>query len=165
MGSHAAGKITDQQLEDLEAAACPGPGACGGQFTANTMAMAGEFLGISPFNLTGVPAMSAEKATASREAGRMIMDLCRNDVRPSHILTRQSLENAIAAVCASGGSTNAVLHLIAIARECGIPLEMADFDRISEATPFICDLSPGGKYVAKDYQDAGGLTRARQPPA
>ena len=156
MGSHAAGKITDDQLEALEAAACPGPGACGGQFTANTMAMAGEFLGISPFNLTGVPAMSAEKANASREAGRMIMDLCRNDMRPSKILTRHALENAIAAVCASGGSTNAVLHLIAIARELGIPLDMQDFDVISERTPFICDLSPGGKYVAKDYQDAGG---------
>ncbi|SFS18809.1 dihydroxy-acid dehydratase [Granulicella pectinivorans] len=156
MGSHAAGKINDEQLEALEAAACPGPGACGGQFTANTMAMAGEFLGISPFNLTGVPAMSAEKASASREAGRMILDLCRNDMRPSKILTRQALENAIVAVCASGGSTNAVLHLIAIARELGIPLDMNDFDRISEHTPFICDLSPGGKYVAKDYQDAGG---------
>jgi dihydroxy-acid dehydratase len=156
MGSHAAGKINDEQLEALEAAACPGPGACGGQFTANTMAMAGEFLGISPFNLTGVPAMSAEKASASREAGRMILDLCRNDMRPSKILTRQALDNAIVAVCASGGSTNAVLHLIAIARELGIPLDMNDFDRISEHTPFICDLSPGGKYVAKDYQDAGG---------
>ena len=156
MGSHAAGKISDDQLEALEAAACPGPGACGGQFTANTMAMAGEFLGISPMHLTGVPAMAADKAGASREAGRMILDLCRNDVRPSHILTRKSLENAIAAVCASGGSTNAVLHLIAIAREMNIPLDMADFDRISEATPFICDLSPGGKYVARDYQDAGG---------
>jgi dihydroxy-acid dehydratase len=156
IGSHAAGKINDEQLEAVEAAACPGPGACGGQFTANTMAMAGEFLGISPFNLTGVPAMSPEKATASREAGRMIMEMCRNDLRPSHILTRESLENAIAAVCASGGSTNAVLHLIAIAREMNIPLDMADFDRISERTPFICDLSPGGKYVAKDYQDAGG---------
>ncbi len=156
MGSHAAGKISDQQLEDLEAAACPGPGACGGQFTANTMAMAGEFLGISPFNLTGVPAMDPAKAIASREAGRMILDLCRNDVRPSKILTRAALENAIAAVCASGGSTNAVLHLIAIARELSIPLDMQDFDVISERTPFICDLSPGGKYVAKDYQDAGG---------
>jgi dihydroxy-acid dehydratase len=134
MGSHAAGKIDD----------------------ANTMAMAGEFLGISPFNLTGVPAMSPEKHNASREAGAMIMDLCRKGTRPSQIITRHSLENAIAAVCASGGSTNAVLHLIAIAREMGIPLDMDDFDRISERTPFICDLSPGGKYVAKDYQDAGG---------
>jgi dihydroxy-acid dehydratase len=156
MGSHAAGKINDEQLEALEAAACPGPGACGGQFTANTMAMAGEFLGISPMMLTGVPAMAADKAEASRTAGRMIMDLCRNDMRPSKIITRHALENAIAAVCASGGSTNAVLHLIAIAREFDIPLDMHDFDEISERTPFICDLSPGGRYVAKDYQDAGG---------
>ena len=156
MGSHAAGKIDDAQLEALEAAACPGPGACGGQFTANTMAMAGEFLGISPMMLTGVPAMAADKAAASREAGRMVMDLCRNDLRPSKILTRAALENAIVAVCASGGSTNAVLHLIAIASELGVKLSMDDFDRISERTPFICDLSPGGKYVAKDYQDAGG---------
>jgi dihydroxy-acid dehydratase len=156
IGSHAAGRIDDAGLEAVEAAACPGPGACGGQFTANTMAMAGEFLGISPMQLTGVPAMAKEKAVASRQAGRMIMDLCRHDVRPSKILTRKALENAIVAVCASGGSTNAVLHLIAIARELGIPLEMDDFDRISERTPFICDLSPGGKYVAKDYQDAGG---------
>ncbi len=156
MGAHSAGKINDAELEALEAAACPGPGACGGQFTANTMAMAGEFLGISPMMLTGVPAMAADKASASREAGRMIMDLCKHDVRPSKILTRQALENAIVAVCASGGSTNAVLHLIAIANEMHIPLTMDDFDRISEHTPFICDLSPGGKYVAKDYQDAGG---------
>jgi len=161
MGSHAAGKITDDQLEALEAAACPGPGACGGQFTANTMAMAGEFLGISPFNLTGVPAMSPEKYEASREAGRMIMELCKHDVRPSKILTRQALENAVTAVCASGGSTNAVLHLIAIANELGIKLnpggnEMDIFDRISERTPFICDLSPGGRYAATDYQAAGG---------
>ena len=156
MGSHAAGRIDDAQLEALEAAACPGPGACGGQFTANTMAMAGEFLGISPMHITGVPAMAEDKASASREAGRMILDLCRNDMRPSKIITRAALENAIAAVCASGGSTNAVLHLIAIAREMNIPLEMRDFDEISERTPFICDLSPGGKYVAKDYQDAGG---------
>lgn len=156
IGSHAAGRINDEQLEAVEAAACPGPGACGGQFTANTMAMAGEFLGISPMLLTGVPAMAKDKASASREAGRMVMDLVRKNVKPSSILTRAALENAIAAVCASGGSTNAVLHLIAIARELGTPLEMKDFDEISERTPFICDLSPGGKYVAKDYQDAGG---------
>ena len=156
MGSHSAGKITDAQLEALEAAACPGPGACGGQFTANTMAMAGEFLGISPIQLTGVPAMDAHKAEASREAGRLIMALCRNDLRPSKIVTRKALENAYTAVCASGGSTNAVLHLLAIASEFGIPLTIDDFNAISERTPFICDLSPGGKYVAKDYQDAGG---------
>ena len=156
MGSHAAGKINDDELEALEAAACPGPGACGGQFTANTMAMAGEFLGISPMEITGVPAMSPEKANASREAGRMVMDLVRRNIKPSQILTRASLENAITAVCAGGGSTNAVLHLIAIAHELNIPLTMEDFDRISERTPFICDLSPGGKYNAKDYQEAGG---------
>ena len=156
IGSHAAGKINDEQLEAVEATACPGPGACGGQFTANTMAMAGEFLGISPIQLTGVPAMSADKAKASREAGKLVMALARQDLRPSKILTRKSLENAITAVCASGGSTNAVLHLIAIANELNIPLSVDDFDKISEHVPFICDLSPGGKYVAKDYQDAGG---------
>ena len=156
IGSHAAGKINDEQLEAVEATACPGPGACGGQFTANTMAMAGEFLGISPIQLTGVPAMSADKAKASREAGKLVMQLARQDLRPSKILTRKSLENAITAVCASGGSTNAVLHLIAIASELNIPLSVDDFDKISEHVPFICDLSPGGKYVAKDYQDAGG---------
>jgi dihydroxy-acid dehydratase len=156
MGAHAAGKINDDELEALEAAACPGPGACGGQFTANTMAMAGEFLGISPMQLTGVPAMSPEKHEASRQAGRLVMDLARAGLTPRKIINRQSIDNAIAAVAASGGSTNAVLHLIAIARELDIPLSMEDFDRISERTPFICDLSPGGKYAAKDYQDAGG---------
>jgi dihydroxy-acid dehydratase len=156
MGSHAAGKINDDQLEALEAAACPGPGACGGQFTANTMAMAGEFLGISPIHLTGVPAMDADKASASREAGRLIMDLARNDLRPSKIITKESLENAIVSVCASGGSTNAVLHLIAIASERGLDLSIDDFNAISEKTPIICDLTPGGKYAAMDYQHAGG---------
>jgi dihydroxy-acid dehydratase len=156
IGSHAAGRITDAQLEEAEATACPGPGACGGQFTANTMAMAGEFLGISPIQLTGVPAMSAEKHTASRAAGKLVMDLARSGLTPRQIMTRQSIDNAIAAVCASGGSTNAVLHLLAIASELDIPLTMEDFDKISERTPFICDLQPGGKLVAKDYQDAGG---------
>jgi dihydroxy-acid dehydratase len=156
MGAHAAGKINDAELEALEASACPGPGACGGQFTANTMAMAGEFLGISPMQLTGVPAMSPEKHEASRQAGRLVMDLARAGLTPRKIINRQSIDNAIAAVAASGGSTNAVLHLIAIASELDIPLSMEDFDRISERTPFICDLSPGGKYAAKDYQDAGG---------
>ena len=156
IGSHAAGTIDDAQLEAVEAAACPGAGACGGQFTANTMAMAGEFLGISPIQLTGVPATSSEKHAASREAGRLVMELVRAGMKPSQILTRESLEDAISAVCASGGSTNAVLHLIAIAHELNIPLTMDDFDAISERTPFICDLQPGGKQVARDYQDAGG---------
>lgn len=156
IGSHAAGRIDDAQLEAVEAAACPGPGACGGQFTANTMAMAGEFLGISPIQITGVPAMSKDKQEASREAGRCVMELVRKGITPRQILTHEALENAITAVCASGGSTNAVLHLIAIAHELDLPLTMEDFDRISERTPFICDLSPGGKYAAKDYQEAGG---------
>ncbi|WP_035347854.1 dihydroxy-acid dehydratase [Edaphobacter aggregans] len=156
MGSHAAGKINDDQLEALEAAACPGPGACGGQFTANTMAMAGEFLGISPIQITGVPAVSPDKAEASREAGRLVMELAKNDLRPSKIVTRKAIENAYASACASGGSTNAVLHLLAIAREYNIPFTIDDFNAISDRTPHICDLSPGGKYAAKDYQDAGG---------
>jgi dihydroxy-acid dehydratase len=156
MGSHAAGKINDAQLEALEATACPGPGACGGQFTANTMAMAGEFLGISPIQITGVPAMSPDKAEASREAGRLVMQLARTGLTPRKIVTRKAIENAYVSACASGGSTNAVLHLLAIASEYDIPFTIDDFNAISDRTPHICDLSPGGKYAAKDYQDAGG---------
>jgi dihydroxy-acid dehydratase len=156
IGSHAAGKIDDAGLEAVEAAACPGAGACGGQFTANTMAMACEFLGISPMSLSGVPAFLPEKLTASREAGRLVMELAKNDLRPSKIITPQAIENAIASVAASGGSTNAVLHFLAIASEMGIPLSIDDFDRISSKTPLLCDLKPGGKYVAADYHAAGG---------
>ncbi len=156
MGSHAAGKINDAQLEALEAAACPGPGACGGQFTANTMAMAGEFLGISPINITGVPAMDAHKAEASREAGRLVMQLARTGLTPRKIVTRKAIENAYVSACASGGSTNAVLHLLAIASEYDIPFTIDDFNAISDRTPHICDMSPGGKYAATDYQAAGG---------
>jgi dihydroxy-acid dehydratase len=156
IGSHAAGRIDDAGLEALEANACPGAGACGGQFTANTMAMSGEILGISPIYLSGVPAISTDKHAATREAGRILMDAVRANRRPSQIITRTSLENTIASVAASGGSTNAVLHLIAIARELNIPLSVDDFDQISKRTPFICDLTPAGKYVASDYQAAGG---------
>jgi dihydroxy-acid dehydratase len=156
IGSYAAGRIDDAGLEALEANACPGAGACGGQFTANTMAMSGEILGISPIQLSGVPATSADKHAATREAGRILMDAVRANRRPSEIITRTSIENAIASVAASGGSTNAVLHLLAIAREMGIPLSIDDFDFISKRTPFICDLTPAGKYVASDYQAAGG---------
>jgi len=156
IGSHAAGRIDDAGLEALEAAACPGAGACGGQFTANTMAMSGEILGISPIQLSGVPATSPDKRAATIEAGRMLMDAVRANRRPSQIITRKALDNTIASVAASGGSTNAVLHLIAIARELGIPLNVDDFDEISKRTPFICDLTPAGKYVASDYQAAGG---------
>ena len=156
IGSHAAGRIDDAALEALEANACPGAGACGGQFTANTMAMSGEILGISPIYLSGVPATSKDKLAATREAGHILMDAVRANRRPSQIITRTSIENTIASVAASGGSTNAVLHLIAIARELGIPLNVDDFDEISKRTPFICDLTPAGKYVASDYQAAGG---------
>jgi dihydroxy-acid dehydratase len=156
IGSHAAGRIDDAGLEALEANACPGAGACGGQFTANTMAMSAEIMGIAPIYLYGVPATSQDKREATREAGRILMDAVRANRRPSQIITRKSIENTIASVAASGGSTNAVLHLIAIARELGIPLTVDDFDIISKRTPFICDLTPAGKFVASDYQAAGG---------
>jgi dihydroxy-acid dehydratase len=156
IGSRAAGRIDDAGLEALEANACPGAGACGGQFTANTMAMSGEILGISPIQLSGVPATAENKLAACREAGRILMDAVRANRRPSQIITRKSIENAIASVAASGGSTNAVLHLLAIAREMDIPLNIDDFDIISKRTPYICSLTPAGKFVAKDYQQAGG---------
>ncbi|MGH9589877.1 MAG: dihydroxy-acid dehydratase, partial [Terracidiphilus sp.] len=156
IGSLADGRIDEAQLERLEAHACPGAGACGGQFTANTMAMSAEIMGISPIHLSGVPAALPEKMAASREAGRILMDAVRQNRRPSQIITRKSIENAIASVAASGGSTNAVLHFLAIAREMGIELSIDDFDAISKRTPFICDLTPSGKYVASDYQAAGG---------
>ena len=156
IGAYAAGKIDDAGLEALEANACPGAGACGGQFTANTMAMSGEMLGISPMHLSGVPATAQDKLAATREAGRMIMDAVRANRRPSQIITRTALENTVASVAASGGSTNAVLHLIAIAHELGIPLSVDDFDAISKKTPFICDLVPAGKYMASHFQQAGG---------
>ena len=156
IGSHAAGRIDDAQLEAVEANACPGAGACGGQFTANTMAMACEFLGISPLGVSGVPAFLPQKLEASREAGRLVMQAVERGVRPSTLITRTSIENAIASVAASGGSTNAVLHFLAIAHERDIALSMDDFDVISSRTPLLCDLKPGGKYVAKDYHAAGG---------
>jgi dihydroxy-acid dehydratase len=156
IGSYAAGRIDDAGLEALEANACPGAGACGGQFTANTMAMSGEILGISPIELSGVPATSPDKLEATRKAGHILMDAVRANRRPSQIITRKALENTIASVAASGGSTNAVLHLLAIAKEMGIALTIDDFDVISARTPYICSLTPAGKYVASDYQAAGG---------
>jgi len=156
IGAHAAGKLDDAGLEAVEANACPGAGACGGQFTANTMAMACEFLGISPLGLSGVPAFLPDKLRASREAGRLVMEAAKHDLRPSKIITRTAIENAIASVAASGGSTNAVLHFLAIAHEMNIALSIDDFDLISTRTPLLCDLKPGGKYVAADYQAAGG---------
>src|SRR5690242_18058186 len=157
VGAHAAGKMTDEELAELEGAASPGPGACGGQFTANTMAMAFEVLGISPMGPSMVPAQYPSKAEVAYEAGKLVVDVLRRGVRPSDIITREALENAIAAVTSSGGSTNGVLHLLAVAREAGVELTIDDFDRISERTPLLCDLKPGGQYVAVDLHEAGGV--------
>ena len=157
VGAHAAGRMTDAQLGALEDAACPGPGACGGQFTANTMATVCELLGVSPMQANGVPAMAAEKAGAARRAGELAMELVRKDLRPRQIVTRAALENAVASVAATGGSTNAVLHLLAIAHEAGVDLRIEDFDRISERTPLLADLKPGGRFVATDLYRAGGI--------
>ncbi|HJV29472.1 MAG TPA: dihydroxy-acid dehydratase, partial [Gaiellaceae bacterium] len=157
VGAHAAGTMTSEEVHELESVACPGAGACGGQFTANTMAVALEFLGISPGGLNGVPATDPAKSGAAEEAGRLVMTLVRDDVRPSSILTREALENAIASVAATGGSTNAVLHMLAIARELDVPLELVDFDAIMARTPVLADLTPGGRFVATDLYRAGGV--------
>ena len=157
VGAHSAGKITDAELTEIEDAASPGAGACGGQFTANTMAMAFEMLGISPAGFNGVPAVDANKAEVARSAGELVMDVLARGQRPSDIITKDSLENAIAAVASSGGSTNGVLHLLAVASEMGVELSIDDFDRISERTPLLCDLKPGGQYVAPDLYRAGGV--------
>jgi dihydroxy-acid dehydratase len=158
VGKHASGKMTDAELKDLEDHACPGPGACGGQFTANTMAIAFEFLGISPMGRNGVPAMDGRKDDVAFECGKMVMDLVKQDLRPRRIITRKSLENAIAAVATTGGSTNAVLHLLAIARESGIKLSIDDFDKINRKVPLLADLKPGGRFAAADLYAAGGTT-------
>jgi dihydroxy-acid dehydratase len=157
VGARSAGRITDDDVHELESCACPGAGACGGQFTANTMAMVIDFLGISPRGLSGIPATHPDKEAAAEEAGRIAMRLVRDDVRPSQILTRAAFENAIAAVAGSGGSTNGVLHLLAIAREVGVALELEDFDSIAERTPIVADLKPFGRYVAADLHEAGGI--------
>ncbi len=156
VGANAAGKITDQDLADIEAAASPGAGACGGQYTANTMAMAFEMMGVSPIGPSLAPAQDATKADHAYAAGELIVDVLRRGQRPSDLITRESLENAILAVAASGGSTNGVLHLLAVAREMGVPLDIDDFDRIAESTPSLCDLKPGGRFVATDLHAAGG---------
>ena len=156
VGKHAIGEMTDEELAELESVASPGAGACGGQFTANTMAMAFEMLGISPMGPSGVPAQEASKAQAAFDAGRLVMDVLKRNLRPSELITRASLENAIAAVTSSGGSTNGVLHLLAVAKEAGVDLDIDDFDRMSDRTPLLCDLSPGGKYNATDMFHAGG---------
>jgi len=157
VGKHAAGQITDQELKDLELAACPGPGACGGQYTANTMATVMEIMGISPEGAASVPAMAADKGDVAYEAGRTVMETLKRGIKPSDIFTRKAFENAIASVAATGGSTNAVLHLMALAVDAGVDLELEDFDRISRKTPLLVDLKPGGKYVAADVWKAGGI--------
>jgi dihydroxy-acid dehydratase len=157
IGAHAAGRISDEELKKLEDVACPGAGACGGQFTANTMSTVMEFIGLSPMGFNSVPAMDPQKDNVSYRTGEMVMDLLRRGGRPKDILTRKAFENAIASVAATGGSTNAVLHLLAMAREAGVPLAIDDFDRISARTPLIADLKPAGRYVAVDVHRAGGI--------
>jgi dihydroxy-acid dehydratase len=157
VGAHAAGRITDEDLAELEAVASPGAGACGGQFTANTMAMAFEVLGISPAGFSMVPATDPHKQDVAKRAGQLVIDVLKRGQKPSDIITRESLENAIAAIACSGGSTNGVLHLLAVASEIGVELNIDDFDRISERTPLLCDLKPGGRYVAPDLYAAGGV--------
>ncbi len=156
VGAHAAGSMSDAEFCKIEDEACPGAGACGGQFTANTMAIASEFLGIAALGSGSVPATDPKKADVARAAGERVMSLVRSGVRPRDIITRAALENAIASVATTGGSTNAVLHLIAIAREAGLPLELADFDRISSRTPLYVDLKPAGRFVATELHQAGG---------
>jgi dihydroxy-acid dehydratase len=157
IGAYRAGKITLEELYAIEQAACPGPGACGGQFTANTMSMVMEVLGLSPAGLNEIPAEDPAKDGAARRCGELVMSLVRDDVRPSRFVTRQAIDNAIAAVAATGGSTNAVLHLLAIAHEFGVPLEIDEFGAIADRTPIVADLQPGGRYTATHLYEAGGL--------
>jgi dihydroxy-acid dehydratase len=157
VGEFASGKITEAELHELEQAASPGAGACGGQFTANTMAMAFEALGISPAGSAMVPAEDGRKLEVARECGELAMEVLRAGRRPSEVITKPALENAIAAVATSGGSTNGVLHLMAVAREMGVALELDEFEAISERTPLLCDLQPGGRYVATELYEAGGV--------
>jgi dihydroxy-acid dehydratase len=157
VGAHAAGNMSDEDLADLENHASPGAGACGGQFTANTMACAFEALGISPGGSAMVPAEDATKDQVAERIGELVLKVLAEDLRPSKVITQASLENAIACVCASGGSTNGVLHLLAVAREAGIELSIDDFERISKATPLLADMKPGGRFVATDLYRAGGV--------
>ena len=157
VGANAAGKITDRDLLDIENSACPGAGACGGQYTANTMSTAMEVIGLSPMGFNSVPAMDGQKDEIAFDCGRVVMQALSQGLRPRQILTRSAFENAIAAVAATGGSTNAVLHLLAIAREAGVPLQIEDFQTVSERTPLLADLKPSGRFVAADMHRAGGI--------
>jgi dihydroxy-acid dehydratase len=156
IGARQAGKISDADLLAIENQACPGAGACGGQFTANTMSTVGEFLGISAMGFNDVPALDPDKGRVGREAGKLVMDLLKRNLRPRQIITRDSIENAIASVAATGGSTNSVLHLLAIAKEAGVELDIDDFDRVSARVPLLADLKPSGRFVATDMYKAGG---------
>ena len=162
VGANAAGRMSDEDFKLMEDVACPGAGACGGQFTANTMALAMEFIGLSPMGTASVGATDPRKDTIGLEAGKLVMDLLRRGVRPLDILTREAFENAITGVAATGGSTNAVLHLLALAREAGVPLTIDDFDVVSARTPLLADLKPGGRYVALDLDRAGGVPLVAQ---
>ena len=157
IGAYRAGKITLDELHEIENVACPGPGACGGQYTANTMSTVMEFIGLSPAGLNGIPAEDPAKNDAARRTGELVMDLVRRDVRPSSLVTRDALENGIASVAATGGSTNGVLHLLAIAHEFGVPLDIDEFGRIADRTPIVGDMTPGGRYNALDMYEAGGV--------
>ncbi|MCU1269613.1 MAG: dihydroxy-acid dehydratase [Acidobacteriaceae bacterium] len=157
IGANAAGKMSDSDLTELENVACPGAGACGGQYTANTMSTVMEIIGLSPMGYNSVPAMDPHKDEIAFRCGQLALDLLKRGANIKEILTRQAFENAIAAVAASGGSTNSVLHLLAIAREAGVPLEIDDFQKVSERTPLLCDLKPFGRFVAADMHRAGGI--------
>jgi dihydroxy-acid dehydratase len=158
IGAYRAGNMKAEELYEIESVSCPGAGACGGQYTANTMSMVLEILGLSPAGLNGIPAEHPDKDGAARRCGEIAMDLVRRDIRPKEFVTRKSIENAIACVAATGGSTNAVLHLLAIAHEYGLPLEIDEFGEIADRTPIVADLVPGGHYAAADLFDAGGLS-------
>jgi len=157
VGANAAGKISDEELLAIENSACPGAGACGGQFTANTMATVMELIGLSPMGTASVPQVDARKGAVAERCGELILNVVKRNLLPRDIVTRKSIDNAIASVAATGGSTNAVLHLLAIAREAGIPLDIDDFQTISERTPWLVDLKPSGKFVAVDVDNAGGI--------
>jgi dihydroxy-acid dehydratase len=157
IGAYRAGKIKAEELYEIESVSCPGAGACGGQYTANTMSMTLEILGLSPSGLNGIPAEHPDKDDAARKCGQIVMDLVRRDVRPNTFVTRKSIENAIACIAATGGSTNGVLHLLAIAHEYGIPLQIDEFGEIADRTPIVADMVPGGRYAAADLFEAGGL--------